>query len=779
MAEASNRPASEEQPAPTSGARRYLPSNLPASLTSFVGREAILERVRQTLWRVDVRLLTLTGPPGIGKTRLSVEAASGLVDDFTDGVVFVPLASISDPGMVLPEIAQLLGMRDTPGRSPAQSIGEQLRDKNILLVLDNFEHLLDAGSAVSDLLKVASRLKVLVTSRTPLHLYGEHELAVPALELPDRVQAPNDVPTTLKLQPSTVENYDAVRLFVRRVQAVQPTFALNDENAVAVVEICRRLEGSPLAIELAAARIKHLTPQELLERLVRHGQLEMLVGVTRDLSPRQRTLRGAIDWSYDLLGPQEQHLFRALGVIAAGVTPQGAAALSDAGGSHDLLSALTDNSLLRQEGAGDRLRYSMLEPVREYALEQLEVNGEEGRTRRRHADYMLTLVEELGMGITGPGQSAWLDRIGAEHDNARAALAWLLEHGRGDLELTEVALRLGSPMYTFWNARGYFTEGRQWMDKLLHNAELIPHEQRSEKFRTLQASVNSAAGLLAWNQGEDEKARPFIEASLTLRRELNLKQGIASSLNNLGLLAMNKGEYESACAYYEESLALAREGDVRWHIALFLNNLGVCYWEMGDTETAARYYEDALAEYRRLEDKSGLIMALDNLGMVATHKGDFALAHRYQTECLALCNELGHKNSLAHVLVNTGLTAVEEGDFTRALQLFSEALPILEQLDYKGVIAKCFEGLASIQAGQGQFTDAARYWGAASAIREGIGKLISVHSRPLHESRISSARAQVDAEAFDAAWAEGRAATVAETIKFALGLLSVYNEAPW
>ncbi len=436
--------------------------NLPAQPSALLGRESEVAATRALLEQEGARIVTLTGPGGTGKTRLGLQVGAELVEAFTDGVWFVPLAAIADPALVIPAIAQPLGVREIPGEPLLTTLQEYLRNKHALLLLDNFEHLTAAAAAVSALLAACPGVQVLVTSREPLRITGERELPVSPLALPDPRQARG-------LSPGALLDYSAIRLFVERAQAVKPDFTLTEATAADVIAICRRLDGLPLAIELAAARVRILPPSQLLNRL--DTRLKVLTGGNRDLPARQQTLRAAIEWSHELLDPGEQALFAHLAVFSGGCTFEAAEAVCGAAGALQLdvldgLDSLTQKSLLRPEdGADGETRFTMLETIREYGLERLDATGHAETVRRAHADYFVTLAEAAEPQLTGADQVDWLNRLGAEHDNFRSAMGWL-EQGSE----IETRLRIAAALWRFWWMRGHLAEGRGWLERALAEA---------------------------------------------------------------------------------------------------------------------------------------------------------------------------------------------------------------------------------------------------------------------------------------------------------------------
>ncbi|MDP8924600.1 MAG: tetratricopeptide repeat protein, partial [Chloroflexota bacterium] len=511
------------------------PRTLPVETTSLVGRGRDVEQIRAQ-FRSGARILTLTGPGGVGKTRLAVQAAVEVAEEIGGVAAFVALAAVVDPSLVGPTIARTLGASERPGRSIAATLIEHLRDKDLVLILDNFEQVAPAAPLVGELLGAAPGLRVLVTSRALLRISGEHDYPVQPLALP--VGAANSVGENAV---DDALRFGAVRLFVERARALKPDFALTDETAPIVVDVCRRLDGLPLAIELAAARVRLLPPRALLARLER--RLPFLIAGPADLPARQRTLRGAIAWSYDLLDPEEQSLFRQLTVFAGGIGLDAAEAVCRVIVPEvdvlEGLASLLDKSLLRTvEHPDDEPRYAMLDTIREYGLEQLEASGDLDDARRRHAAYYLALTEDAEARLTGPDQARWLDRLDLEHDNLRAALQWCTEHDTGS------GLRLAATLWRFWYVRAYFTEGRDWL------ARLLPLPEARVRTATRALALNGA-GNLAYNQGDYAAAEACHQESLEIRRELGDRRGIAGSLNNLGLIARDRGDFAGATDLFE------------------------------------------------------------------------------------------------------------------------------------------------------------------------------------------------------------------------------------
>ncbi len=687
------------------------PNNLPNRLTSFIGREWETSEAKRLL--NAGRLLTLTGPGGSGKTSLALRVASELLDsehgeEFEDGVVFVALAPIADPDLVISTIAQTLGVRETAGGSLLDHLKAALREKRMLLVLDNFEQVLSAASLVNDLLAASPRLKILVTSRAVLRLRGEKDYPVPPLALPEAGR---------ELNADGLSRYAAVALFVERALDAKPDFRVTDENASAVAEICARLDGLPLAIELAAARVRLLPPQALLARLAR--RLPLLVGGARDLPARQRTLRDTIAWSYNLLGPAEQALVRWLGVFVGGFTLEAAEAVC--AGESDLLDglgSLVDKSLLLQDERHGEPRFRMLETIREYALEVLDVREEATEIRRRHAMHFLAVAQAAEPELQQAEQATWFNRLEREHDNLRAAVRWLLESNDAEL-----ALRLAGALGRFWEVRGFLSEGQHWLDRSLERAGAAqpPASARAK------AAALGAAGTLAFVRSDHERAAALLEESLPLWRELGNRAGVATSLHNLSRVRFYQGDHERAVALCEESLALRRELADKRGVAMSLNTLGVIARNRGDQTAARRLYEESLGLFRDLGDQWGIGLLLNNLARVARDLGDWTWTTKLCAESLALFREVGDRHGVAWVLSNLAIVAQSRGAWDAAARLF----------------------------------------GVVDALRTALGSSslsLSPAERSTYEAAVAATRASLGDEAFSAVWAAGRALPLEQAI---------------
>ena len=729
-------------------------SNLPIQPTAFVGRGKEVAAVKEVLGRQDVLLVTITGPGGVGKTRLGLKVAEELVDQFPAGVCFVPLAAVTDPRLITSLIAQTLRVRETGGQAPLENLKEHLRNslrKPMLLLLDNFEHLVSAAPMVGELLAIGPDLKILVTSRAPLHVYGEDEFPVPPLALPD---APSLPPLDVLTQ------YSAVALFIQRAAAVKPDFALTQDNALAVTEICARLDGLPLAIELAAARVKLLPPSALRTRL--ESRLHLLTGGSRDLPARQQTLRGAIDWSYDFLNAAEQKLFRRLAVFVGGCTLEAVEAVCNTRNDLGLdplegMASMVDNNLVRQvDQAEEESRFVMLETIREYALEKLAASGEEAPTRRAHAAYCLVLAEEGAAEGTDEQGMGSLDRFEIEHDNFRAALEWLIES-----EDTEWGLRLGLALFRFWEMREYLAEGRDRLGKLLQlGGAAAPTKARSRAL--------FAAGVLAGEQGDYASADTLIQASLEIARELKDKQGIAVSLNALAVHARDRGDIAAARSLLEESLVLWRESGDRRAVARSLSNLANVLTLEGNFARARLLYEDCLSIFRELGDQTGIAWSLNHQGDVASDQGDAAAARSLYEESLATFRELGDRRGIAGSLADLGNLARDQKDFDVAHSLYRESMRMFQELDHKRGVARLMECFACSAAAQLAPERSLRLAGAAAALRQTLGAPLTPGEQAKLERGLEPARQALTNAEGATAWLSGWALPLEKAVEEAL-----------
>ena len=674
---------------------------LPAYLTPFIGREREIDQATGLLQRHDVRLLTLTGPGGIGKTRLALRLAAELETKFGSAIYFVPLSTVTDLDLVLPAIARAIEIPDIGGHSIPEVLKKSLRDRRVLLILDNFEHVIDAAAQVTDLMTHCPDLTVIVTSRVVLRVQGEQEFAVPPLATPARGPG-----RTWNVSPiAELTTHDAIALFVQRAQSVQPTFTLNDNNALAVAEICTRLDGLPLAIELAAARIKILTPSSLLTRL--SNRLQVLTSGARDQPERLRTMRNAIAWSYDLLTPAEQALFQALSVFANDFTLEAAESVVDQSeipiDTLDGIASLVDSSLLRQidQLPGER-RFRMLSTIREFGLEQLAASGKETVTRRRHADWCLALAERVGPEIGGSNIEPWLN-LEREHDNLRAALTWLLAQGD-----TDACARIAFAIWAFWLCRSHFKEGRSWFERIL---EKMPDEPSVSL-----AHVMSLTALFTEAVGDFSLAQAQLEVSLRMAADLGDNASVGVATFTLGDVLVNIGEYDRA-----EPL------------------IG-----------------SAIDNFREIDDHVWLVTAISLLGMIAHWRGDDERARSLVNEALTLSRERGFIWGIALCLNRLGRITSAGGDYAQAAQLHEESLTIWQQLGDYWRITRVLIDLADFASASGQLERAARLLGAAEALNEPLGVSDSFTDGRARSRALAVISKNLDADTLAGAWQIGR-----------------------
>jgi predicted ATPase/class 3 adenylate cyclase/DNA-binding XRE family transcriptional regulator len=715
--------------------------NLPVQPTPLIGREETVRAIAMLLTRDDVRLVTLTGPAGIGKTRLAIQVAAEVIEQFPDGVSFVSLAALTDPELVASAVAQTLGLRAGGGPSPEERVRAYLGGKQVLLVLDNFEQVVGAAPLVARLQSACAGLRVLVTSRIALRLRGEKNYAVPPLALPNGAIGPRASAALpdmgrprqssslneahLGVYLATLTQYAAVALFLQRAQDAKADFQLTNANALAVAEVCARLDGLPLAIELAAARVTLLPPQALLGRL--SSRLTLLTGGARDLPERQQTLRGAIAWSYDLLSPKEQALFRILAVFVGGWTLEAAEAICATPESAEALpldildgvGSLVDKSLVRQQERADgEPRCAMLETIREFGLERLAASGEAATLQKQHADYFLGLAETLEPRVEAPDGAAWLDQLEQEHDNLRAALRWFGATGE-----VERGLRLGGALRLFWFSRGHSTEGRERLANLLAlPGAMVPTAAR--------ANALDSAGFLARYQGAYTAAQSLISESLAIRRALGDRRGEADALANLGFVSLHQGEYAGARAQYQGSLDINRE----------------------------------------LGNAQGVADALSHLALAAFYEDDYATARELDNQSLAIWRGVGDRQGIAWALYELGNVLLAQGDDAAANRSYVESLAQARELRSQLGIAWSLSGFARLAAAQAQPIRALRLAGAAAALRELIGMPLTPAELAEFERRIAPARRALGEAAAESAWAEGRALAVEQAISEALGI---------
>lgn len=697
-------------------------SNLPVPLTSFIGRTRELAEIRAQLERA--RLVTLTGVGGGGKTRLAIQAAHEIARDFSDGAWFIDLAPVVSEADIASTCAAVLGLREQAGVSIDALLPEHARDKTLLLVLDNCEHLHDACATFAHgLLQNAPRVRILATSREPLNVLGEALIFVPPLSLPDA-------------EHPTFENValsDAAQLFITRASFILPTFSLNQNNLQSIAQICRRLDGIPLAIELAAARVRTLSPQQIAARL--DDALAVLTRGSSNLPARHQTMRAVLDWSDALLSQDERVLFRRLAVFAGGFTLEAAERICGDGELDsryhsitpslyhaltpslilDLLSNLIDKSLVMVNESDGAMRYRMLEPLREYAREKLNTANESDEIAARHLAYFMELAERAEPEFTGAEQGAWLKRLEAEHDNVRAALSW---HAQTQTEI-EMQLRLAGALWRFWYARGHIVEGQRFLTTALSQGEPTATPARAKGYAGL--------GSLAWLRGEYESCIQWHEQALAINRELADMPGAALALVNIAGALIHQTKYEKAERYLEESLALARG----------------------------------------LQDHLLLTFILMTMGEMARYRGDYANAQALDEEAYTAATRAQHVQHIALALNNLGLVATRQGNFARALELHQESLEMYRTGGEIRFVPECLEGLAAALDASQESNKAAILLGASDALRESIALPIPPIDRPDYERVLASVRAHLR-ENFSSAWTVGRAMTMEQAMEYAL-----------
>jgi predicted ATPase/class 3 adenylate cyclase len=725
-------------------------NNLPLQPTPLVGREKEVAQVCDLLRRAETRLLTLTGPGGTGKTRLALQAAADLLEDFTDGTFFVPLATLSEAQQFPPALAEKLGVRETGEQRFDEILKDYFHDRQLLLILDNFEQVLGAAPAVTGLLAAAQGLKVLATSRAHLGLYGEHEFPVPPLSMPD-----------LKHPPplESLTQYEAVGLFVERARAVKPDFKVTNESAPAVAEICVRLDGLPLAIELAAARIKMLPPKAMLQRL--GSRLKLLTGGARDLPVRQRTLRGAIEWSHTLLGDGEKTLFARMAVFSGGRTLEAIEAICDAEGdlpvdAFDGVSSLLDKNLLRQEeGPEGEPRFVMLETIHEYAREKLQESGEAEEIGRAHTEYFLALVEEAEPELVGADQVSWMDRLEAEHDNLRAALSRSLE-----AEDSGSALRIGGALWRFWNVRGHFGEGRRWLTAGLSGEGAAP--------ASLRARASLGLGWLDLRQGDYPRAVEDLEASHSLYQEIGDRRGEAYALCFLGWIALDRNEFDRAEELLEESVALSRAAGTARDVSVSLNALAMLQVYRGDHERATAMQEECLSLAREAGDIQIIAVLTYNLGFTAAMTGEYERAEAFVREARELFREVGDRGMAPLASNRLGFLALSQDEPDRAEELCVEAIRDLQEQAQIPGIDFALEILAGVAASRGGIRRAARLWGTVAGYRDATGAPWIPEERAMIEEHIDAARTRLEQATWREEWEKGRSMTLDQAVDYAL-----------
>ncbi len=737
---------------------------LPAPPSPLVGRDQDVATVVALFERADVRMATLTGPGGVGKTRLALAVAASLASA-GEPVCWVDLSALREAGLLGFAVAQALGVQPVGTRPVVTLLMHHLHSSRLMLVLDNFEHVLPAATVLSTLLEGCPHLRIIVTSRARLRLRAEIDVLVRPLPVPgaDRL-----------LAPAELANVPSVQLFLGRAQAVASDVRLTAATGPVIAEICRRLDGLPLALELAAARSRLLPPQALLARLA--SRLGILVGGANDLPARQQTLRATLEWSDELLGAEERRLFRRLAVFAGGWTLQAAEAVCGGAGMGDVLGAMStllDQSLIqRRDASADEPRYDMLQTVREYALEQLVIGGELPAVHRAHAAYFLSLLAGAEQGLIGADQAAWLKLLEREQENLRTVLVWSLEtrepragHAPGvpsesRPEPLEIGMRLAGAIWRFWHVRGQVTEGRAWLSRLLAR----PLALRDAEEAALRAKVLAAAAALATEQGDHTGAADLAGESLDLYGRLGDRRRVASVQNILGAALMRLGRYAPAGALFEESLSLFRALEIPQSVATVLNNLGLLARHTGDLAQASACYAESLAIKRALDDPRGIAVSLNNLGDVALDQGNLERATQLFEESLALFRRLNGHWGIALLLTNLADVARAREDYGQAGDLYRQSLAMYrDQSNYLDV-AECLDGLAAVALAQGSPHSAARLLAATAAIRATLGTSQTLAERTEYDSTIAAVRSAAGDSAFASAWQAGQALSPEDAI---------------
>ncbi len=737
----------------------YLPTNLPRQMTSFIGRQREMEEIKRLL--TTTPLLTLLGIGGVGKTRLSVQVGADLVDHYKDGVWLVELAALTEPELVPQAIASVLSIREEANRPLLQTLTDALRDKQILLLLDNCEHLINACARVADtLLKSCSHLTILATSRERLGISGEHAWRIPSLLAP----TPED---TLLVDQETIGQeatdpilrlmeYDAPRLFVERARQQRQDFTLYSGNVAAIAHLCRQLDGIPLAIELAAARTRSLSVEEIDSKL--DNRFRLLTGGSRAALPRQQTLRALIDWSYDLLNDQEKTLLACLSVFAGGWFEE--AAEQVCAGEEiedwevlDILGSLVDKSLVAREEQEGHTRYRLLETVRQYATEKLQSHTAKQDAQQKHQDYYLTLAKEANSQLTGSQQAAWLDTLEREHDNLRAALNW---------QVNDTSLCLAGTLWRFWEIRGYFAEGREQLTRLMAQAS-------QEQATTDRVDALRGVGALAWAQGDYTYAQDSYQQSLELSEKLRYRIGIALALSGLGNIAYAEQNAELARSLHLRCLQIQQEIGDEHGMGVTLNSLGnIALHQQQDQETARRSFEESLRLLNKCGDKRYAAIALSNLSVVAYMQGHNEELRVLGAQCLAIYRQLGDKFQVAVVLNNIAEAAFRMGNYADARRMYAESLRLFQQLGNRQYIPYVLESLAYLNAALEQWPQMVRLMGAAEAQRETVHVPLPPSDAQETEAQLAIARSHLGETAYAAEWAAGRCLTLEEAIAYAL-----------
>ncbi len=758
--------------------------NLPLQLTTFIGREKEVEQIKKRLEKNH--LVTLTGWGGIGKTRLSIQVASELLPEYPIGVWLVELAPLTDPALVPQSVCAALGVTPEGGTSPLDALINYMRAKKILLVVDNCEHLIDACAQLCDsLLHACPDLRIITSSREALGIEGENAHRVPSLSLPDP-----------KSGLHVIERSESVKLFMERAAALLPEFEMTEVNAPAIAQICKRLDGIALAIELAASRVKMLNVEQIATRL--DDAFRLLTGGSRTALPRQQTLRALIDWSYNLLSDEERTFLRKLSIFMGGWTLEGAEEVCGNSDALDLLTHLVDKSLVSVDlEHGDEPRYYLLETIRQYAREKSTESGESGNSHKRHAAYFFQLAQKAKPELNGPNQQVWFERLEQEIDNSRFALNWLLEND------IEVAVQLASGLFWFWHTYCYWSEGREWYQRFLKD-----QDEQNHLPVIMKAQVLSEAGWLAADDMDTNQSMLLSKQSLALYREVGNRHGMAMALNTLGwiayylndyshattlgkeslnlyqelginskfeseltllgCIARAQGYYDQAMELFKESLKWARDVGGKAEIAYSLSQLGFVAWYQGDLEQAAILTEESLQLSREIRLGWNVAETLNTLGDIARTRGEYEQASRFYDESNVIWERLGHKREIGYLLYSRGWLARLQGDYIHASSFFTDGLRLWQEVGDRRHTAECLEGLAGVELGFCKAELSAKLMGTAEIIREETSSPLPPVDRANYELDVAALRSQLGESNFTTAWAEGRAMTVDQAIELAL-----------
>jgi predicted ATPase/transcriptional regulator with XRE-family HTH domain len=772
-------------------ARTSSHSNVPASTTSLIGRDGDIAAVRGYLAQADIRLVTLIGPPGIGKTRLSMAAARAAQEDFVDGAFFVPLATITDPDFVVAAMIQALGLVETDQRSALERLTDGLGTRQLLIVLDNFEQVIEAALLLADLLQACPNLKLIVTSRESLRVPGEWLYLVPPLTLPDEAQLKT-------LTDRTATDFSALRLFAERAHAVRPDFALTPETVRAVVAICRHLDGLPLAIELIASRLRMMSPQALLAHLTSDFTLQ--ADGMRGVPARQKTLHNAIAWSYDLLSREEQTLLARLSVFASDFTLAEAQAIAQMPDAISGVMSLLDKSLLaRAIDARGEVRFSQLKMIRDFARDRLREKNEEAEVRDRHMTYFLDLAEQADQEIHGPHQIDWLNRLELVHDNLRSALEWCIAE-----QNTEAGLRLLGSLGWPWDVRCHYSEARSWFDRLralpeisaypqlyarllnhlgrhnwmvgdFHGARAVLEESRAIWLRLGVegeqglAEVLDRLGMVArWGEGDDEAAQPLFQQSFKLYQKCGYRRGLAESLFHLGIVEDDRNNDAVSLAWFEQSWALFQQLGDLWGRARVSQHLGQLFLKQGDFERARVFFNQHLMTDQELQFTEGTVVALRNLGNLCRHQSDYEQAEQFYEKSLLVCREHDLRDDMSKVWYGLSLLALQRNDYALAARYFTHYFSLAQKVYERKSSCDLLTGLAAVAAEADQPERAAKLHGAAQMLLETIDLPYTPFDRAEFDRHLQIAREQLGEERFEVLQAEGYTMTLDQAINLAL-----------